>query len=254
MDYLFILKKIVSVLLLPPLLPLWMTAFGLTVIRRRPRLGRRVAWLGVLISLVLCTPMTVRMIAKPLEIYPVVSADAMRQTQAIVILAGGQRRAPEYEAGSVPNRLSLERIQYGSRLAKQSNLPILVTGGGPTDYTPEAVLMAQVLKDDFGIEAKWVEDRSLDTYDNARYSAAILRNAGISRVTLVTHALHMRRSVNEFEAQGIEVVPAPTVFMSIEPREEVFDYIPSISTAYSGWYALHEWIGLVAQKLRMAPK
>ena len=42
-----------------------------------------------------------------------------------------------------------------------------------------------------------------------------------------------------------------TVFMSIESREEFFDFIPNMSSAYTGWFALHEWVGLAAQKIRM---
>ena len=112
--------------------------------------------------------------------------------------------------------------------------------------------MADALRNEFGVLAKWVERESLDTADNARFCAKILKNAGIRRITLVTHAAHMRRSITEFTAAGLDVTPAPTVFFSSGPNgEEFFDFIPNMNSAYAGWYALHEWIGIGAQKIRM---
>ena len=249
MDTLFILKKLISAFLAPPLLPIGLTVLGLLFIKILPRLAYCVACLGVVSALVLSTPATVAFIAEPLQRYPVVSEQQVQKTEAIVILSGGQRFAPEFE-GAVPSRSSLERIHYGSRLAKQSGLPILVTGGAPTGALSEAVLMTQTLKQDFGVEARWVEDRSLDTYDNARYSAAILKEAGIRKITLVTHAMHVRRAMNEFVVQGMEVVPAPMAFFVKPQGEDFFVHLPSMNSAYAGWFALHEWQSLVAQALR----
>ena len=161
----------------------------------------------------------------------------------------------EFGGHATVNRLTLERVRYGARLARQTKLPVLLSGGAPTGSIPESVLMAETFKTDFGLQAKWVEIRSLDTEDNAVYSAEILKKAGISRVALVTHAAHMRRAVGEFEAAGLQVVPAPLSFMSDGPRgEEFFDYLPNMSSAYTGWYAMHEWIGILAQKIRLAVK
>jgi uncharacterized SAM-binding protein YcdF (DUF218 family) len=57
------------------------------------------------------------------------------QPQAIIILGGGRLKGPlEAPANHYQQDLpqsSLERFRYGARLAKQTNLPILVTGGAP---------------------------------------------------------------------------------------------------------------------------
>ena len=250
MDNLFVLKKLVSVFIVPPLLPIGLIVLGLIFIKIRPRLAYGMAWLGAIVTLLLSTPATVALIAGPLQTYHIAKESDVEKTQAIVILAGGQRFAPEF-GGAAPNRISLERIHYGSRLAKRSGLPILVTGGAPTGDVPEAELIADMLKQDFGIEAKWVESHSLDTHDNARYSAAILQKAGIRKITLVTHAVHMRRAVNEFVAQGMDVEPAPMAFVSRAQNEGFFKNLPSITSAYAGWFALHEWYGLAAQAIRI---
>jgi uncharacterized SAM-binding protein YcdF (DUF218 family) len=152
---------------------------------------------------------------------------------------------PEY-GGPAPNRLALERLRFGARLARVSGLPVLVSG--------EAVPMAESLWFDFGIEPRWLEGGSLDTEDNGRNTLDILRGEGIERIVLVTHAAHMRRSMAEFSGHGIEVIPAPTAFLkSIEgddPKVAFLDYLPGPTAAYTAWYALHEWVGLLALKLR----
>ena len=139
----------------------------------------------------------------------------------------------------------------------QSGLPVLVSGGTGIDYdASEAALMAASLKTDFAVEPRWLEERSQDTQENARFSAEILKSASIGRIVLVTHAAHMRRAQNEFAAQGIEVIAAPTAsLLEGTAYDWPADLLPGPRAAYAGWYALHEWLGLAAQtlRLRLAP-
>lgn len=247
-----LIKKILSVLLLPPLLPLLIIAAGLLLLRRKPRLGRSLAWGGVLLSLFLITPVSVNLLTAPLENMPTLDKADLASGEAIVILGGGHRRyMPEYGAPT-PNRLTLERLRFGATLARYSGLPVLVSGGGPTEIQSEAALMAESLRTDFGVKPRWLEFQSLDTEGNAYFSAAMLKAAGIRRIVLVTHAAHMRRALREFESQGLAVIPAPTGFFSERTVGERFlDYLPGPTAAQAGWYALHEWLGLVAQTPRL---
>ena len=57
------------------------------------------------------------------------------------------------------------------------------------------------------------ETRSINTSQNARFSAEILRENGLSHPILVTSAFHMKRSVLNFAKQGVEVEPFPTDYM-----------------------------------------
>lgn len=247
----FLLKKFLSVVLLPPLLPLLFIVGGVLFCHRYPRLGKTLAWGGVLLSLFLTTPAGVALLSAPLERVPVLKMADLQRAQAIVILGGGQRlHMPEY-GGPAPNRITLERLRYGARLARHSGLPVLVSGGAPAGVTGEAVLMAQSLREDFNVNPRWQEVRSLDTADNARLSALILDPQGIHRIVLVTHAAHMRRAMNEFAAQGFDVIPAPTGFFSHRSAgSELSDFLPGATAAYAGWYSLHEWLGLLAQSVR----
>jgi len=246
----FILKKILAGLILPPLGPLLLIALGLILSIRRPRAGRIVASLGLLAALALCTPATVGLLLEELESTPPVDRQALAEADAIVILAGGRRSyAPEFD-GETVNALSLERIRYGARLARHSSLPVMVTGGAPKGGTAEGELMKTSLEEDFGISVRWVESRSRDTRENAEYCAAVMLPGGHRRIVLVTHAAHMRRSVEAFEAAGFSVLPAPTAhLLNRKPDDSIMPSLPGMSSAYAGWYATHEWLGLLAYRL-----
>ena len=249
---LWFFKKLLSALLLPPLMPLLLIAAGLLLLPRKARLGRSIAWAGVLIGLLLCTPISVGWLIAPLEKVPVLRPEDLARGQAIVILAAGrQQYMPEY-GYATPNRLGLERLRYGARVARKSGLPVLTSGGGCPEPSAEARLMAEVLRVDFGVSAKWIESCSKDTEENGRFSAALLQAEGIRRIVLVTHAAHMRRAMREFESQGMEVIPAPTGFFSErESGHDAGDFMPGANAARAGWYAVYEWLGLLAQTPRL---
>lgn len=249
----FVAKKLIGIFLLPPVLPLLVTGIGLALVMRRRRGGLWIAWGGIALGLALCWPASVAWMLHGLEDTPPITSATLKQAQAIVILAGGRRSsAPEY-GGETVNRITLERVRYGARLARLSGLPVLVTGGAPTQGTPEAELMRRTLKDDFGIQPRWIEAAALDTRENAELSARLLRGSGITRIALVTHAAHMPRSVGEFELAGFTVFPAPTAYFSNQGGDaQTMPALPSGSSAYAGFYAMHEWIGLLALRLRAA--
>lgn len=164
--------------------------------------------------------------------------------EAIVILSAGiYQAAPEYEGDTV-DALTLERLRYGARLQRRSGLPILVTGGLFRHATqPLATLMREALVEDFGVPVRWVEGRALTTHENAEQSAAMLRAEGIKTIYLVTHAAHMLRSQEAFEQAGLAVVPAATVFTSINPDVSLRDMVPRTTSLARSFYALHELVG-----------
>ncbi len=246
----FFLKKIAAALLLPPFLPFLLIIAGLLLLRRRPRTGQLLAWLGVATGVALSLPASVALVVTPLERDPALDVRSLPPADAIVILGGGTRHyAPEF-GGQTVNRITLERLRYGALLARHTHLPVLVSGGSPTAGTAEGLLMRRVLEEEFKVPVRWVESQSLDTVENAAFSAPLLRAAGVRRVLLVTHAAHMRRSLDAFEAAGLPATPAPTAFFhGAGPADEVVDFLPGMNAAFAGDYAAHEWLGLAARRL-----
>jgi uncharacterized SAM-binding protein YcdF (DUF218 family) len=258
MDIAFFLKKLVTATILPPLGPLLLLAGGLLLSRRSPRLSKALAWSGVAVALALSLPLTVGWLLEPLEQAPVLDPARTAEAQAIVILAGGKRRyAPEF-GGETVSAMTLERLRYGARLARRTGLPVMVSGGAPTEGESEAQLMRSALAEDFGVQTRWAEPASLDTHENAVFAARILKEAGVQRVILVSHALHLPRAQAAFEEAGIRVVPAPTAFLRRaqfdgSPLVRTLANIPVASSAFVGAAAAHEWLGRLAQEMGIGP-
>src|SRR5206468_2400197 len=139
--------------------PLVVAVIGLLLLRRRPRLGRAIAAFGVVLLLVLSTPIVAILLVRALDDSPVIDIGAAKSAQAIVILGGGIRlNAAEY-GGDTLNRLTLERVRYGARVARLTGLPILVTGGSVHGGQTEARLMQDALEHEFDVPVRWSEAR-----------------------------------------------------------------------------------------------
>lgn len=177
-------------------------------------------------------------------------AGAGNNPGAIVILSGDITRYGGANPGFGPGLLTLERERAGSALFRRVQLPILVTGGvlQPGD-PPIAVVMERSLRDDFQIPVRWVEPQSHDTWQNAEYSARILRANGIGTVYLVTHAWHMKRALIAFHHFGIKCIPAP-VQLDRFPKLSLYYLLPQVRGWQTAYYALHEWLGYAYYALR----
>ena len=167
--------------------------------------------------------------------------------QAIVVLSGGLAQdAREYGGGDTVGERTLIRMRYGALLARRFGLPVLVSGGWAQGAAnSEAALMADILDREFAVKVYWQETRSRTTAENAVMSAAILKEAGVSRIVLVTQAFHMPRAVRLFRSAGLEVIPAPTDFKTDDDVSiGVGSLIPRVSAMQNSYYALHEWLGI----------
>jgi len=233
--------------LLPPLSLILLIGTGLILLFwRHQTAGRLLIGLGLAGLWLLSLPVVADLLLDSLK-PPALDLNG-KEADAIVILgAGRQRNAAEY-GGDVPSRFTLERLRYGARLAHRFRKPVLVTGGAPEGGQAEARVMAEVLSSDYGIKARWVEDRALNTRDNARYAADTLAQAHIRRIYLVTHAWHLARAVPVFQAAGLQVVPAGTGYAHITDGTPL-DYMPHARALLESEVAIHEWIGVYWYKL-----
>lgn len=251
----WLLTNFIASILLPPINGVLPALVGLVLLHRRPRLGSWLIAVGLAVVTAASLPIVAKCLLQPLEErYPPLALASVGQldVDAIVVLGSSRyRHAPEFDGQDDMRQLALERLRYGALLARVSGKPILLAGGKlEGEEFAESDTMARVLSRDFGVEARWLEGRSTNTRENARYSAEILLSQGIRRVALVTNAFHMPRAVSEFDAAGFSVVPAPTVFLAGSEPSTFVDWLPRYETTRSTGYGLHEWIGLLWYKVR----
>jgi uncharacterized SAM-binding protein YcdF (DUF218 family) len=170
--------------------------------------------------------------------------------QAIVVL--GAEVVRQADGRTVPGLLTLGRLRAAAALARRTGLPILVAGGvTQSGAAPVAVAMADSLRDDFATPARWVEDQSADTFENAARSAAMLAGTGVATVLVVSDNWHMRRALIAFDAAGLHAIPSP-VPPQARGSFQVGEFIPRVEAWMSSYYALHEWIGIAWYSLRAA--
>jgi len=232
------IKTFLKAMLLPPAGPLLLAFVGVLVVGRRLIVGRLLVLAGVGSLWLLSIPVVSDGMADLVPQYPPFDAQAPTTAHAIVILGGGGQRAyaPEYR-GPAADPWLLERLAYGAFLARGTGLPILVTG-----FHVEAAAMHDSLSQLFGVEARWVDDQSFDTFENAKNAAQLLKRDGIHRVILVTHATHMWRSAHEFSDAGIEVIPAP-VGARVDREPGYMPYVPNVAALLRSYSAVYELLG-----------
>jgi len=250
----FYLVKIIQPLLMPPAIMILLILVGLILLRWSQRYGKVLIISGALLLVAASLPIITNPLVTAMENIPALNKEQMKTSDAgaIVILGGGSYLdAPEYGGDTVSTK-TLERIRYGAYVHRQTGLPVLVTGGRVFEYikTAEATLMKKVLETDFQTPVKWTEDRARTTWENAQYSQQTLKQEKINRIILVTHALHMPRSVMSFEAAGFEVTPAPLAYHSRIDGFSVSDFLPRARAMNNLSYLMHEVIGILWYRLR----
>ena len=250
----FYLVKIIQTLLMPPALMIIIMLTGLITLRWSQRYGRILIISGILLLVTASLPVITNPLLASMESIPALNSTQMKMTgaSAIVVLGGGSYlNAPEYDGDTVSSP-TLERIRYAAYIHKQTKLPVLVTGGRVFDYvkTAEATSMKKVLENEFGTPVRWPEDQARNTWENAQYSYRILKQERITKIILVTHALHMPRSIMSFEAAGFEVVPAPLGFLHNRDDFNIFVLLPRAGAIYNLSQLMHEVIGTLWYRLR----
>ena len=242
-------------LLLPVASLLFISIAGLFLIRRHQSLAMILISFSVVTLLLLSLPIVTKHLASTQEIYSALDMTTIDDfsPQAIVILGGGLRRpAPEYQQKITLKHYTLARVRYGALIAKQALLPVLVSGGKVLNdkWPSEAEVMSDVLINEFNQAVQWQEPRSRNTAENAIYTQEILHKEGIQRIILVTHALHMRRAIEQFEKQGLKVIPAPTIFLSKAQKIDIFSFLPTANALQNSSLIIHEIIGRAWYALR----
>ena len=179
----------------------------------------------------------------------------------VIVVLGGGTEPQTNPRPTVELNGAGDRIIYAAKLYHTGKAAHILLSGGNINLvegiisTP-ASQMAEIIKE-LGVpsDALWIEDRSRNTYENALYAQALLREKGFTRVILVTSAAHMPRSVALFTHQGIEVIPAPTDFsvtesgwqelFSQDPSIQLMNILPNVSNLSMTTNIMKEYIGMV---------
>jgi len=246
--------------LIPPNLFILLTVIGLVLAWRWTRLGLLVATFGGTLLYLASMPVvadyligSVKALAGAIPILP-----SEGPPGAIIVLSADYRGSDTPGQSHTVGPLTLERLAEAAREERRLGLPVLVSGGTPNGLDDSlAGMMSAVLEDDFRVPVRWREDRSRTTFENAAFSADILRRAGVPSALLITHCRDMARALWSFHAVGYPVIPAICSAQQTERRRSgessslsVSSFSPQVPYLLASYRALHELIGLWWYKYR----
>ncbi|BFI95941.1 MAG: YdcF family protein [Rhodanobacter sp.] len=168
---------------------------------------------------------------------------------AIVLLGAGTVRTPDgaveptlFANGRINEALAL----YRECKASGHDCKLEVSGGdawhtGRTEADVYAALLRRL-----GVPAGdlLLEPRSMNTWQNAQFSAPLLRGYGAQRVVLVSSAVHLRRASLYFAHFGIVAMPVRGDWLKAR-----LDWWPQSWNFALADAALHEYVGVLRYRV-----
>ncbi len=216
------------------------------------RFGRGLALAAILILAAAATLPVGKLLIAPLEDRFPLPPLNLPPPEGIIVLGGAiddvvsqARHETVFDEGG-------ERLTEAVVLAKRYPQARVVYTGGSSSFAGVAsteALQARTFMSQMGIapERVTIEDKSRNTDENARFTAAIVHPQPSQRWMIVTSAFHMPRAMGVFEKAGFQPIAYPVAFrtsghwqddlrLSFEPTRNlrIFEI------------AVHEWIGLAA--------
>jgi uncharacterized SAM-binding protein YcdF (DUF218 family) len=253
----FLLSKLLDFVLEPAL---WLVLLPLgALLARNPHWRRR--WLGSAFAaaVVFTNPGLSNELLRRWELPPVrLAALDAQPADAAVLLTGitDPRRGP---TDRVYLDRGADRFTHALWLYRAGRVRrIIISGGsGAVLGRPGARTEAQdlsVLLRLAGVptSAIWLEQRSRNTRENARYTQELLAQRGVAqpRLVLVTSAFHQRRAIGCFRKAGLEVQPFPAGYLTVQRQSTPAYWLLPSTGALEQWSVLlHEVTGYVVYKL-----
>lgn len=150
--------------------------------------------------------------------------------------------------GKHADRLGQTLLLYREQKIKK----IIISGGDATIFRKERMTEGQLaklflVKCGVPAEAIQLEEKSRNTYENARYTAPLL--SAKSPALLITSAVHLPRAVACFEEFGCDVVGYGCDYSSHSREWQLSSFLPSEQTLYEAKTLFHELLGYGIYKI-----
>jgi uncharacterized SAM-binding protein YcdF (DUF218 family) len=191
------------------------------------------------------------LLSRPLEVWYQRPFKVQQDAQAIVVPGSGVEPARSHSPVALLDSSSYARCRYAAWLYHHWKKVPIVVSGGTTESRQQSVatVMARMLEAE-GIPAADIiqETRSLNTYENALYTAELLRSRGIMQVVLIMEADNMLRGELVFRKQHLNIVPAPFRQRSLGFARATL--LPSWASVRRNETTLHETLALFWYKVR----
>ncbi len=170
----------------------------------------------------------------------------------IIMLGGGATSdTPDVSGKGELCSIPANRLLTAVRLQKKLQIPIILSGGQVYKDSGKEAEIARRMLLDLGVADReiLIEGKSINTRENAEFSARLIREYHFQKPILVTSAYHMPRAVLNFRQQGVAVIPYPTDY--VENKHRIFHYNELAPSAMALGYtetALQEYLRYAVTK------
>ncbi|MNB95205.1 hypothetical protein D3C75_423730 [compost metagenome] len=246
----YFIKFLYSFVLPPGLFVLLFTAAAIWIWPKNRRPALMLLIITVLLYLSM-TPLTAELLMGGLE--RKYAQPSRIDGDVIVVLGGGATSGtPDIDGEGNLSGAAVNRLLTAARLYRETGLPLLFTGGQVyTDSGNEADIAKRQLIG-LGIPAEDIltENQSLNTGQNAEFTAALMKEHGLSRPVLVTSGFHIARGMEEFRKAGLSPQAYPSDY-SVSQGGSFYlsKLLPSPGAMQSTGVAMKEYLGLLAAGL-----
>jgi uncharacterized SAM-binding protein YcdF (DUF218 family) len=170
----------------------------------------------------------------------------------IIMLGGGATLdTPNVNGLGHLSGFAANRLLTSAQLYQLLQVPIMISGGKVLETTGCEAEIAKVILIGLGVpeDKIIIENKSLNTTENAIFSKELMNLHGFKRPILVTSAFHMERSVLQFQKVQTAVLPYPTDYQTnVEHKFQPHQLWPSASALLNTSLALKEYVGILAIK------
>lgn len=247
----FILKKAVSIFLMPLSIGVMFIVFAFILINiNKIKKAKMMLILSVLwLFLFSYAPLANILLHKIESNYPTLYT-APKDIKYIYVLGGGHDTDESLPITSQVVESSVVRLNEGIRLYQQlhQKAKIIVSGYHGLYDTTEHAVMQKRLAVSLGVNEKDIilHLGTRDTQEEAQAGKKLLADEPF---ILVTSASHMTRALKFFTHEGLNPIPAPTNHLASTQHPNYTDFFSSDALEKSH-IVFHEILGLIWQKIK----
>ena len=248
------LIKFVYQWLLPPAC-IFLFFVGMNVyLHRRKVCGRWLMSFVLAVFYLLSIRVGADLLVRPLESwYP--QPGAVQGDVLLMLGNGSLAGVPDITDPGQPSGTMAKSMLMTFRLQRMTGLPILVSGGQVfQDTGTEAEIAGREFRE-MGVAEQelFLEDRSRNTVENARFSKEVCSAQGWQRPVLLVVALQAPRTAMIFAREGMDCLVYPTHYRCAAQWHfsPVQDLVPSADCLSDSAAALREYLGIAALKLKL---
>lgn len=171
----------------------------------------------------------------------------------IIMLGGGATLdTPNVNGEGHLSGYAANRLLTCAQLYNKLHVPIIISGGKVYETTGTEAEIGRTILIGLGVPENkiLIDNRSLNTTQNAKYTKEIIDKNGFSSPILVTSAFHMERAILQFEKYKEQVTPFPTDYQTnVDYKFEFQDLLPSGNAINIINISLKEYLGILVSKV-----